>query len=177
MQDKAFDLGEEINSRKLTFKLYPDLWSDYLNKYQGIDLSINNWKTIKYLNTDGTDFNTDINLLPNDKGGLYLFTIGCEIIPPYTYYPVYIGRAQLTDNQNLRKRCREYFNKYKGKSERGKITRMFKYWSEYLYLSFMVLNSNKDIIEIEDELINTLLFPFNDQITNQKVRDAVKAFS
>jgi len=175
MNNNAFDLGEEIKVRSVEYRLHRDLWQKYdLSK---IDLNFNNWRTIKYLNNDGTDFSDSIDDLPNDKGGLYLFSVGCPLIQGITEYPMYIGRAQHTIGQNLRKRCKEYFHKYSHEDERPKITRMFKYWSKDLYLSFLVIDENEDIVDFENKLINSLLLPFNDEIPDKDFKQAIKAFN
>jgi hypothetical protein len=175
MINSAFNLGEELTSKALTFKLQQSLWLKY-DLSADIDLRLTNWTTIKYLNQDGTDFHQDINKLPNDKGGLYMFSINCPVIPGRTEFPVYIGRAQLTDRQNLRKRCREYFTKYSRNNERPKIVRMFNYWAKEIYLSFIPLDQNAEIIDFEKKLINSLLLPFNDEIPDKEIRQAILAF-
>jgi len=170
----AFDLGEEINLKTLPYKLHQDLWVRY--DLSAIDLSFENWQTIKYLNSDGTDFSSDIETVPNDRGGLYMFFIRCPILRGMTDFSIYIGRAQLTENQNLRKRCKEYFSKYRLSNERPKITKMFKYWSVELYLSFMPFEDNDTLIDFEKKLINALLLPMNDEIPDQEIKQAVRAF-
>lgn len=174
MLSSAFDLGEHIKLRKLEYSVSPKLWQRH--KLPKIDMSFHKWNSIKYLNTNGTDFSTDISKVPNDKGGLYLFYAKCPIIVGITEYPFYIGRAQLTSGQNLRKRVKEYFQHYKRDVDRPKITKMFKYWSKDLYLAYLPLAKNKNIIDFEKVLINSLLFPMNDQIPEKEIRDAVKAF-
>jgi len=174
MLNSAFQLGEELNLRTISYKLHPNLWTRY--KLSEIDLKLDNWTTIKYLNNSGTNFNNDINKLPSDKGGLYMFSIHCPIIQGRTEYPAYIGRALLTDGQNLKKRCKEYFQKYSKENERPKITTLFKYWSKELYLSFLILEENPEIIDYEKKLINSLLLPFNDLIPEKEFKQARKAF-
>ena len=105
-----------------------------------------------------------------------MFSIGCPIIPGFTEYPVYIGRAQYTGGQNLRKRCKEYFQKYSRQDERPKITRMFKYWAKELFLSFLTIEDNDDTKDFEKKLINSLLLPFNDEIPENNLQQAIKAF-
>jgi len=176
MNQSAFDLGEEIEVRKLEFKLHIGLWNRF--NYAGkVDLSISNWKHFKYLTKNNNSLSSKMSQVPNNSGGLYLFAIRCEILPGMTEFPVYIGRAQHSGAQNLRKRCREYFNKYANDAERPKITRMFKYWKENLYLYFIPLPTNQDIINYEKDLINSLLLPFNDEIPDQQIRQSVKAFT
>lgn len=174
MDISAFEMGEELKMRTISYKLHRRIWEKY--DFSTLNLNFHNWTTIKYLNNDGTDFNENINQLPNDLGGIYLFSIRCPIILGCTQYPVYIGRALITQGQNLRKRCREYFTKYSKDGERPKITTLFKYWSNDLYLSFLTIEENNEIIDLEKKLINSLLLPFNDVIPDQQIRQSVKAF-
>lgn len=175
MEQNAFALGEEINLRTVSFRLWETMWAKY--DLSEIDLTLTNWTTIKYLNADGSDFSDEIHHLPNDQGGLYMFSIVCPIIPGRTEFPAYIGRAKLTEGQNLRARCRTYFTKYSREDERPKITRLFKYWSKELYLSFLPLDEVEQIVDFEAKLINSLLLPFNDVLPDKEIRDAVKAFN
>lgn len=174
MLNSAFKLGEELKLRTVPFPLHPNLWSKY--DISAVDLSMINWSTIKYLNDEGDGFGPDIGNLPNNEGGIYLFSIHCPVIIGHTEFPVYIGRAQSTKNQNLRKRCREYFTKYAREDERPLITKMIEYWGKYLYLSYFVLDDNQDTIDYEKKLINSLLLPFNNAIPDIEIRQAIKAF-
>ncbi|MBD1395244.1 hypothetical protein [Mucilaginibacter glaciei] len=175
MLNSAFDLGEELRLREISYKLHQTLWDP--GEFSKIDLDLKNWTTFKYLNDDGSDFNADIKLLPQNSGGIYMFSIKCPVIPGMTDFPVYIGRALYTKGQNLEKRCKEYFQKYARSGERPKITRMFHYWAHDLHLNFMPLEDNQEIANHEKFLINALLLPFNDQIPDMETRQAVKAFN
>jgi len=174
MLNSAFERGENLKLKAITYRLDPYLWSKYA--ISSIDLSKANWKTIKYLNDNGDGFGPEIGTLPNDQGGIYLFSIYCPVILGYTEFPAYIGRAQSTQNQNLRKRCREYLTKFSRNDERPLITKMIKYWGKYLYLSYFVIEQNVDTIDCEKNLINSLLLPFNDEIPDIEIRQAIKAF-
>lgn len=174
MIQSAFDLGEHLKLREVTFRVSPVLWEKW--DITNFDLSFNNWTKIKFLNDTLDDFHKDLDLVPNDKGGLYLFYVNCKTISGITEIPFYIGRAQITEGQNLRKRVREYFTKFSKDNERPKITRMFKYWKNDLCLAFYVLDDNLHIKDLEKKLINSLLLPMNDEIPDKKTKDAVKAF-
>ena len=174
MISSAFDLGEQIELRTLPYMLHRTLWLKY--NLSDIDLSFHNWTTVKYLNDDGTAFHADVNTIPNREGGLYMFFIKCPVIKGITEFPCYVGRAQLTEGQNLRKRCKEYFSKYISDNERPKITKMFNYWSKDLFLSYFVLDDNATTVDYEKKLINSLLLPMNDHIPEKDIRQAVKAF-
>ena len=175
MLGAAFDLGEEVHLRKLSYVIHSKIW----NKFPIIarDISFKNWNSIKYLNSDGSDYSDDIELVPNNIGGLYLFYVRCPLIVGITEFPFYIGRAQLTNGQNLRKRVKEYFSHFKSDTERPKLTKMFKYWGSELYLAFIPLDDNDDIIDIERVLVNSLLLPMNDLIPEKEIKQAVKAFN
>lgn len=174
MLKSAFSLGEKLKVRNLTYFIYNKHWEKF--DLSALNLEMSRWKTIKYLNTSGTDFHKDIKLVPKDKGGLYLFTVRTPILPGITDFPVYVGRAQLTEGQNLNKRCKEYFLKHRNDKERPLITTMFQYWSKELYLSFMEIKDNKNIIDYEKKLINSLILPLNDEIPDIQIRQAKKAF-
>lgn len=173
MLSSAFDLGEEIKLRTVPYKLHNALWEKYTVTH--LNLHFDNWQKIKYLNEASNDLNPDIDAIPNNTGGLYLFFIKCHIIAGITEYPFYIGRALFTEHQNLRKRVKEYF-KYSKTNERPRISFMFKYWASDLHLAYLVLDGNDNIMELEAQLINSLLFPMNEEIPDQEVRHAVKAF-
>jgi hypothetical protein len=174
MFDTAFDLGEELHNRLVNYYLHNALWAKFTLPTNDLDFA--KWQSLKYLNNSGDDFHADVQSIPNDKGGIYLFYIKCPIITGITEYPFYIGRAQYTDHQNLRKRVKEYYLKFSKNGERPKITRMFKYWSTELYLAYLTLPDNNKIIELEKQLINALLLPMNDEIPDQTIKQAVKAF-
>jgi len=175
----AFDLGQNIHNHKLPFRLYPALWDEFNSaNFNFLDNEI---IQIKYLNNDGSNFNVDVDNIPNDKGGIYFFYIKFDKISEIANYLVYIGRAQSTIHQNLNKRCKEYFNGYKNdpalKKMRPKIYRMLHTWGKNLYLKFIIINNNDKIKELEEDLINTILPPFNDQIPKKEISDAIKAFN
>lgn len=174
MLRSAFDLGEQLRLKKLEYIPHSDLWNKF--GVATMDLSFANWTSIKYLNDDATEFNDDIAKVPNNQGGLYLFYVKCPIITGLTEYPFYIGRAQLTTHQNLRKRVREYFTHFCRDDERPLITKMIRYWGKDLYLAYFVLPDNFSVIDFEKKLINSLLLPMNDEIPDQEIRQAVKAF-
>lgn len=174
MTGDAFDLGEAIELRKVAYKLHGGLWEKF--NLPDYDLKFDNWTKTKYLNNDADDFDEGINNVPNNQGGLYMFYVKCKIITGITEYPLYVGRAQITDHQNLRKRVKEYFNKYRYERERPRITRMFKYWKKELHLAYYPLDDNEDVVKIEKQFINSLLLPMNTEIPDVEIKQATKAF-
>lgn len=174
MTGSAFSFGEEVELRKVEYKLHGELWKKFTST--DFDLHFENWIKIKYLNENADDFDDGIMDVPNNKGGLYMFYVKCQIISGITEYPLYVGRAQITENQNLRKRVKEYFQKYSKSNERPKLTRMFNYWKNDLYLAYYPLDDNEDVISIENQFINSLLLPMNTEIPDTEVKQAIKAF-
>lgn len=175
MNGDAFDLGQQLHNNKVQFILSEGLWSKFT--YTTLNIEFKNWKTIKYLKDDCSGFiESEIDKIPNDKGGLYLFYLPCEIIPTITYFPLYIGRAQKTKSQNLRKRVKEYFQHYTNDNERPKIFRMLRTWGSHIRVAYLELEENQETINLEAEIINSLLLPMNDKIPDKTISQAVKAF-
>lgn len=174
MNDRAFILGEELELRKVEFKLHRTLWNNF--NFPTLDLNFENWTKIKYLNTDANAFDIGIDSVPNNKGGLYMFYVKCDIISGITEYPLYVGRAQLSLGQNLKKRVKEYFQKYSRNDERPKITRMFKYWANELYLAYISIEENQEINDLEKQFINSLLLPMNTKIPDTEISQGISAF-
>lgn len=177
MISSAFDLGEDLMKKTVSYSLSRETWFKFDFPDLGVDISFSNWESIKYLNDAGDDLNENTNEIPNESGGLYLFYVNCEVLPIMTCFPFYIGRAKFTDSQNLRKRVRSYFQKYMSSQERPKITRMLNYWKEDLFVAYITINSNDHIDQLEKYLINSLVLPMNDEIPDIEVRQAKKAFS
>jgi hypothetical protein len=174
MNDSAFILGEELELRKVEYKLHLGLWNKF--NFPNLDLRFDNWTKIKYLNANADDLEADVENVPENTGGLYMFYVKCTIISGITEYPLYVGRAQFSEHQNLKKRVKEYFQKYYKNNERPKITRMFKYWASELYLAYITLDENGEINDLEKQFINSLLLPMNTKIPDTEISQAISAF-
>lgn len=174
MNGNAFDLAESLHREKLTYILSSDLKNNF--QHSEINLNFNNWSHVKYLNDDSSEINLEVGQIPNNTGGLYLFYLPCHILPSITEFPFYIGRAKKTDNQNLRKRIKEYFQHYSNDKERPKIYRMLRVWGAHLRVAYYPIESNSEIETIEKDMINSLVLPMNDKIPDITISNAVKAF-
>ena len=123
MTDDVVDMCSEIQTHNLTFVLNPDgAWTTFNEKYKEITEK-GDWCEVKFLNDDESALNDDIKKIPIDCGGIYIFILKGDIIPQSHVYIMYIGRAQNTQNQNLRKRVSHYIN-----DNRPKIIKMIKTW-------------------------------------------------
>lgn len=134
-------------------------------------------KLIKYLDKDNNDISPEINSIPNNKGGVYIFFIVGPTLPFIERYIAYIGRAQFTSYQNIRKRVKEYLHESNRVNGRPKIAELFKHWKNYLYLMYFESVDNEQIVQLEGCLIHSILPPFNDDIPYKiKIKTPQKAF-
>lgn len=166
------DLCEAVKLHKVYFVLNPDEeWDKFPDHLK--TLVKQPWTEFKYFVDDTNTLSPEAESIPNNCGGIYLFYINANVIPNVHVYLAYIGRAKKTDNQNLRKRVRQYATEVK----RPKIYDMKHYWSKYLYVRYLPLPgaSNALIDELEEELIKAALPPFNDKypkVYNQAIKSA-----
>lgn len=174
MNYEAFVLSDKIKTHEIRFYLYPDFWKNFdIDKYELINPS---WKEVKFLNENGDDVSDDVKSLPENKGGIYMFIIKCPNIPGVTEYLAYIGRAQLSNQHSLKIRCRKYLYEWYGEDGRPKITRMIGKWGKHLYIKYAEIQENVDTVELEANLINSILPPFNDKIPEKNIKQAIDAF-
>lgn len=165
-------IRESIPKYRVPFNLNPVLWEDFDKDVHKILHTIPMWEEKKFLESDGR-LHGEMNELPNNFGGIYLFVAKPNLIPNSHFFLMYVGRARYTENHNLRVRCRRYI---KAELKRPKIKRMVEDWGQYLFVRYLPLKDNELIARVEEELINKVLPPFNDEIPNKDIRDAVKAF-
>jgi hypothetical protein len=171
------DLGNHINEFTLNkYRLPTVLWESFQTKYAYLQNS-SRWTKFKYLNTDNT-IASQIDNVPTNKGGIYLFIICPNLVFESQHILAYAGRAQLTENINLRKRIRAYMNYVLNpdNNERPKIRRLFLSWKQYIYCQYITIDTNDEVIAVEREIVDKLLPPFNDEIFDVVIRDAVNAF-
>lgn len=134
-------------------------WSDY----------------IKYLDSDG-NLAEELNQLPENEGGIYMFFIQGQTLPNVEMYPAYIGRALHTDDQSIQKRVKCYLRESKGK-KRPKIIQLFESWKDYLYVKYFHTLDNNLIEKGEKVLIRAILPPFNSEIPDRIIyKKPQKAF-
>ncbi|MGP2657959.1 hypothetical protein ACOJTA_13065 [Malaciobacter sp. WC5094] len=172
--EDTFQLRNEIICSTIEFKICPSLWVD--NEYISENINLEDIEEIKYLDSSGTVFSESVESLPTN-GGLYFFMIKSKTFSEVANYLVYIGRAKKTDNHNLKVRCKKYLQNYANDRERPKISTMIHKYGKYLYLKYIDLGDDNDLIDdLEEKLINNLLPPFNSQIPKKEIREAVAAF-
>ena len=167
------DFIQQFKNKKFPIELASHLWPTIDPKVLTI-VQTREWKTFKYFNADKS-VNSSISNVSNKKGGIYVFYVSPEIIQGKQRILMYVGRARITSNQNLRKRIREYQYYMPPDSSRPKVNTLFKEWWEYIYCTYIELDDNDLIDCVEKELINKLIPPFNDLYPDTKISKALKA--
>lgn len=142
------------------FFLHPKYWSDENNQ-----LPINLvWKKIEF-----TSFNK--SKIPQKKG-VYAFVV----IPEYanlfeTKYLFYTGKT----NRTLRERFSEYLSEKEGKGKpRKKVFKMLNQYDGYLHFFFSEIDSEDDVNDCEECLLNTFVPHINVQIPQAKIKPELK---
>jgi hypothetical protein len=169
------DLIRGLKDKKFNMFLPSNLWATFDRSVLNI-IQESEWHTFKYFKNVNV-VSDEINKVSNSSGGIYIFYVSPEIIPERHRTLMYIGRCHNSGNQNLRKRLREYLGYLPPNYDRPKIAIMMSEWQEDLFCSYIELKqlSDDEIDEIEKELINKLLPPFNEQIPDIKISGAKKA--
>lgn len=162
-------INTSVRDCNVHFCISPQLWDTFDNTVKSA-LGSQTWNEAKFCDDAGSA-HPDMTALPSDKGGVYVFIAKPLLHPTAHLYLLYVGRAHISDSQNLRKRCLEYTRT----QTRPKIRRMIDGWRNYLFIRYLPLTDNTCIDRIEAELINKILPPFNDQIPDQDIRNAVQA--
>lgn len=169
MPEEIDVIGNSLRETNVHFKISPVLWERYSEEIRII--TNEEWHEVKFLDDD-LNANPELLTIPDDCGGIYSFVVKPNLIPGSHLYLLYIGRSKFTPHQSLRKRCREYPNE-----DRPKIEKMVSIWGKYLYIRYLPLRTDNDVIDqVEAELINAILPPCNDRIPNKTISRAVAAF-
>ena len=171
-RDKLSDVVDMCLRHKiltLDFELNIDKWNDFNPEIKKIVSK--EWKMVKYMNDYGTKLNSDIDSIPDDAGGVYLFLLKPEILPGVHLYIMYIGRVRRMKNYSLRQRCKEYYS-----DTRPKIAMMRELWGAQLYFRYLVLEDNELIAEVEKELLRVIIPPCNTKIPNYNEMPTQPAF-
>jgi hypothetical protein len=169
---KEIDVIDDMAKPLVRFRLNTSLWGSFDSNILNIISHPQSWVEVELLAPDGTR-HPQLRTIPNNKGGIYLFLAKPNILPESCLYLMYIGRAFITSEENLRERC----SKYPSEKKHPKIKRMIEQWGQYLYIRYLPLDDNDRIDIVERELVNKILPPFNDEIPDQKISAAVKAFT
>lgn len=167
-------VNSDLGSFRSTFILSPELWDKF--NLDGINVDYTKWNYVKMM-TDSGELSDEINEIPSDCGGIYVYVIYPKVIPDCGLYIMYIGKATKTENENLRARVRSYKKQFGTKYNRTKLHALFCKWGKYVYVYYLpIMTTAKDITELEDRLIAAYgRPPCNKEILIKSVKDAVEA--
>jgi hypothetical protein len=173
MNHRAFIEDEDAPFR-IEYYHNPNRWQENAVVVNNPIMDVSNWSPeIKYLNNLNTSISDEVNNLPNDTGGIYMFFIKGICLPFVENYVVYIGRCRLTKNQNIRKRAKEYFA-----DDRHMIKKMFRHWKNHLYYRYYPDTDNNRIDNNEIQLIRAIIPPLNETIPNKiDIQVTIPAFN
>lgn len=105
----AFEKFEYLAARKEPFQIAIPTIVERKGKVVGFDINSLVWNEVKFLQDDGKTLHADMDSIPNNSGGIYIFHIKSDVLPNVIRYTMYIGRAQNTDTTySLKSRCRSY---------------------------------------------------------------------
>jgi hypothetical protein len=171
MNRELIDMCAELSSKSKLFSLNPgNVWDKFDTSLRKL-VSSSQWHEVKFVDESNGMPHSDMSTIPNNAGGIYVFVLKPDLIPNTHLYIMYIGRARHTNNQNLRKRCREYFSDTK----RVKVAMMKEHWNNHLYIRYLPLTDNNIIDRLEEGLINAVLPPCNDKIPDRITMMAKKS--
>ena len=163
MRKDAFLIeNEEDKKFDITYYHNPKHWVDNKVDNDNPITQESNWsEEIKYY--DGDKVSQQIDRLPKDTGGIYMYYLKGINLPFIEKYIVYIGRCHYTKNtQYIRKRAKEYDSE-----KRPEIVRMKKHWKDYLYYRYFPETNNDQIDKDEVFLIRAIRPPFNTEIPDR----------
>lgn len=157
-QNKDYEVMYYHNPKRWEF--YKTYWDTNPIKYR-----LGWTKEFKFYDAFGNPSKA-VEELPTDKGGIYLFYIKGISLPFYENYILYVGKAEKTKYQNIRKRVKEYFNI---PANRYLIIEMFSKWKDYIYCRCFLEINNKQIEQDESLIIQTILPPYNEDIPDKLI--------
>ena len=166
----------DLESFQNTYIMAPELWGRFdISDLSDVDFTL--WETFKLMNNEGTGFSDNVNQLPTDTGGIYIYAIENGIVPGCGSYIMYVGMASKTQKENLRYRVKAYQDEIGDSFERERIHRLFSKWGKYVHVHYLPIRAKRDtIFEVETRLIGALTPPCNADIRAKSVKRAVRAF-
>lgn len=162
--------------RNSTYKIVLStmLWKEYDDF---LNIKPDDWQELKYFDANG-EKNKQLNSIPNDKGGIYIYLVKPPIPIRYIDTILYVGRARSNgETQNLRKRINHY-NTEKNDYINGRptIRTIFNEYSDYLYVMYYPLDDNDKIDKLESELISAIAPTANKDLKQKALKDGRDSF-
>lgn len=157
------------------FIIMPELWERF--KCDDIpEADFNNWREVKMLDEHGK-LSLDLENIPNEYGGIYIYSIVPNVVKGCGSYIMYVGMASKTPHENLRSRVKSYKYQMDDDYTRDRIHELFSKWGNYVVVYYLPMDADEETIQLlEDRLIACFLPPCNADIRDVVVKRKVKAF-
>lgn len=137
----------EMKDFTCRFILFPEKWVAYPGR-----VAVLKWQRVKF----------DANIrrrLPADKHGIYSFILEPAVAAHSAVgYMLYIGKA---DKLSLRDRCSKYLYEAHDPKGRVLVQEMLERWPQNLWLHFTTLEDTGCISQLESDLLEAFIPPFN----------------
>lgn len=168
------DVVSSLAESRWTFVINTELWEDYLSENHEVDWS----KLVKipFFANNSSVLSDEVKKIPNNCGGIYIYSLENPIIPAHGNYIMYVGRARLTKYENLRQRAKSHFSDYQRGDENERLTRLYDGWAKYVYFSYVPIDTNEAIDKAEKDLIVHLCPPCNKDYPSVSIRKKLSAF-
>lgn len=174
MDAKNVDVVRSLGDYKWMFLLCTELWEKFISETHIVDFK--NMQKIKFFDGTSSKLSSEVDRIPNDKGGIYFYVLENPCVPEMGRYIMYVGRARKTVNANLRQRAKSHFSDYKNKKENTLLARLYSDYAPYVIFQYIPLDGNDVIDQVEEELIVSLTPPCNAQIPSTRLHEKMRAF-
>lgn len=143
------------------FIISPSQWSNFSAEL------VFTWDKVKFSRTNAV-------YVPDDLHGIYSFVAEPGIAGhPSIGYLLYVGKAERT---SFRERYTSYVHEKQKSKPRPHIAHMIDLWGSHLWFYYAPIDGSKESIgSLEDNLINAIIPPFNDQWPAE-IRPAMRMF-
>ena len=166
----------DLEAFQNNYVMAPELWERFdISDLNEVDFS--KWQSIKLMNAEADGFSEEVQQIPTNSGGIYVYAIQPGVIPVCGSYIMYVGMASKTAHENLQYRVKACQKEIGETYKRDRLHRLFVKWGKYVYAYYLPVKAPREtIFELETRLIGALTPPCNPDIRAKGVKRAVNAF-
>lgn len=170
---RKIDVVQNLHEMTWAFCLSTELWEKI--KELPPSIRLDQMRKVKYFASDNYSLAEEIEYLPEDKGGVYIYSIENDLVPLGSYI-MYVGRARKMEKHNLKVRAKSHYDQYRRHEENERLERVFDHWKPYVYISYLPIEGNDMIDLVEKQLILALTPPCNKEYPSPQIRRKLSAF-
>ena len=174
MDTKNVDVVRSLGDYKWNFLLCTELWEKYISENHQIDFA--NMQKIQFFDGSSASLSSEVDNIPNDKGGIYFYVLENPFVPEFGKYIMYVGRAHKTAYASLRQRAKSHYSDFVNARENSSLARLYSDYAPYVRFHYVPVDGNDVIDKVEEELIVSLTPPCNDKIPSVRLRQKMRAF-